>query len=124
MKYFFGQKGIWHKPASENTKAKDIPAVILEETKEGVIYIFTFEPILKGANNLTYRTATIFPSDFTLDQPKKIQRRSIGKDIPIGTVMEGAKIHCPVHSVTVCVAIERGIMCSKCYNKKANGKNT
>lgn len=64
-KLTFGTYGTWHKPALERTKKKDVPAVVLEQTKEGVIYIFTFE---KGQRNLTYRTATIFPSDFT---PKK-----------------------------------------------------
>jgi len=63
--YPFGTKGIWHKPESEDSKARDIPAVVLEQTPEGVLYIFTTEPIVKGSKNLTYRTATIFPSDFT-----------------------------------------------------------
>lgn len=68
-KYKFGDRGIWHRPASETTKAKDIEAVILEEVEGGLIYIFTFE---KKAKNLSYRTATIFPSDFTLDKKKGI----------------------------------------------------
>lgn len=63
-KYFFGDKGTWLKPASERTKAKKVRAVVLEQTKEGVLYIFTYE---KGQRNLTYRTATIFPSDFVSD---------------------------------------------------------
>ena len=58
----FGTPGIWHKPASERTKAKDVPAVILEQVKGGLLYIFTLD---RKASNLTYRTATIFPSDFT-----------------------------------------------------------
>ena len=61
MQYHFGEKGIWHRPASERTKAKDIPAMILEEVKGGLLYIFTLE---KTEKNLTGRTATIFPSDF------------------------------------------------------------
>lgn len=61
----FGVKGTWHKPASERTKAIDIPAVVLEQTPEGVIYIFTFKSITRGWKNLSGRTATIFPSDFT-----------------------------------------------------------
>jgi len=62
----FGDRGIWHCPASDDRKKQDIPAVVLEQTKEGVLYIFTDFPIRKKYNNLTYRTATIFPSDFTL----------------------------------------------------------
>lgn len=61
-KFVFGQKGIWHRPAWDRGKAKDIPCVVLEHCKEGVLYIFTLE---KKAVNLTLRTATIFPSDFT-----------------------------------------------------------
>lgn len=64
MKYNFGDKGVWRCPASENHKAQRIPAVVLEHTKEGALYIFTFKPIRKGWNNLTGRTATILPSDF------------------------------------------------------------
>lgn len=63
--YNFGDRGIWHCPASEQRKAQDIPAVVLEQTKEGCLYIFTDRPIIRGYNNLTYRTATITPSDFT-----------------------------------------------------------
>lgn len=66
QKYIFGMMGIWHMPASENTKARDIKAVVLEQVKGGLLYIFTLEPTVKGAKNLTYRTATIFPSDFEL----------------------------------------------------------
>ena len=65
-KYTFGVKGIWHKPASENTQARDIPATVLEAKKMGVIYIFTTEPIIRGYDSLTNRTATIFPSNFTI----------------------------------------------------------
>ena len=64
--YVFGQKGVWHKPASERTKKKDVPAVILEEVIVGtakLLYIFTYE---KRQPNLTGRVATIFPSDFTI----------------------------------------------------------
>lgn len=68
-----GCQGIWHKSESENTKAKDFEAVVLEETSgKGLLYLFTTkEYILKGAKNLSYRTVTIFSSDFT----------SIGRDI-------------------------------------------
>ena len=59
-KFVFGQKGIWHRSASEHRKAKDIPCVVLEDL--GVLYIFTFD---KKEKNLTGRTATIFHSDFT-----------------------------------------------------------
>lgn len=63
-KLSFGTYGIWHKPASETTKKKDVRAVVLEQLEPaGLLYIFTFE---KGMKNLTYRTATIFPSDFTV----------------------------------------------------------
>ena len=68
-KFKFGDRGIWHMPASETTKADDIPSVVLEQTKEGILYIFTDRPIQRGYNNLTWRTATIFPSDFT---PEKL----------------------------------------------------
>lgn len=61
-KYKFGDKGIWHRPASETTKAKKIPAVVLEQTKEGLLYIFAYGD--KTARNLSAKTATIFPSDF------------------------------------------------------------
>lgn len=64
--FVFGMMGIWHMPASEQSKARDIKAIVLEQTKEGCLYIFTLEPIEKGAKNLTYRTATILTADFTL----------------------------------------------------------
>ena len=63
--YNFGIRGIWHMPASETTKAKDMPCVVLEQTPEGVLYIFTDKPMRPGFNNLTGRTASIMPSDFT-----------------------------------------------------------
>lgn len=61
MKLEFGTRGIWKKSASENSKARDIPAVILECDHRGVLYIFTFD---KKAKTLTDRTATILQSDF------------------------------------------------------------
>lgn len=61
----FGDRGTWHCPASEEFKATNIKAVVLEQTKGGLLYIFTMRPIRKGWNNLSLRTATIFPSDFT-----------------------------------------------------------
>ena len=64
MKYKFGDKGIWKCPASEDHKAQRIPAVVLEQLKTGVLYIFTARPIRRGWENLSGRTATIFPSDF------------------------------------------------------------
>lgn len=67
-RYVFGQKGIWHCPASDDHKARDIKARVLEQTPEGLLYIFTDEPIIKGAKNLTYRTATIFPVDFEIKE--------------------------------------------------------
>ncbi len=63
--YKFGTKGIWHKPASENTKARNIPAVVLEHHKNGPLYLFTLEPIVKGHDNLTNRTVTTLQSDFS-----------------------------------------------------------
>ena len=69
MKYKFGDRGIWHRPKSERKKAKDIPVVVLEQVKvgdAGLLYIFTYEKPMP--RNLTYRTATIFPSDFTLNK--------------------------------------------------------
>ena len=72
-----GCKGIWKKPESERTKAKDVPAVVLETTlvgEAGLLYIFTYD---KKASNLTYRTATIFPSDFIV----------IGRDITLADVV-------------------------------------
>jgi hypothetical protein len=64
-KFKFGDRGIWHCPASEDHKAQDLEAVVLEQTKEGLLYLFTKKTIRRGWNNLSYRTATIFPSDFT-----------------------------------------------------------
>ena len=64
--YIFGMMGIWHMPASEKQKARDIKAFVLEQVKGGLLYIYTLEPIMKGMNNLTYRTATILKSDFEL----------------------------------------------------------
>lgn len=63
-KFRFGDRGIWKKPASDDHKAADMPCRVLEHTKEGVLYIFTDKPIIRGYRNLAYRTATIFPSDF------------------------------------------------------------
>lgn len=120
MKYFFGQKGIWRKPASEQSKAKRMKARVLEQTPEGLLYIFTDEPMVKGANNLTYRTATIFPSDFDVEtdevlvaEPKKIQKYRYKE----GTELPKVSIHCPIHSKTVCVGIKNGIMCKRCFDK-------
>ncbi len=65
----FGTRGIWHKPESEEHKAKDVPCTVLEESKVGrmrVLFIFTDAPIIKGWDSLTYRTATIMFSDFSL----------------------------------------------------------
>ena len=64
-KYKFGDEGIWHMPASEEHKKKDLKCKVLEQLPGGLLYIFTDVPMIKGAKNLTYRTATIFPSDFT-----------------------------------------------------------
>jgi hypothetical protein len=64
----FGTKGIWHKPASEEEKARDIPAVILEVLENGTVYIFTFD---KKAKCLTDRTATIFDCDFSITKINK-----------------------------------------------------
>jgi len=64
----FGDTGTWHKPASDDSKAKDIRATILEHCPEGCLYIFTEKPIKRGYNNLHWRTATISPSDFSLDK--------------------------------------------------------
>lgn len=61
----FGQNGIWHMPASEELKARDILCTVLEETKEGVLYLFTNEPIEGKREYLNNRTVTIFKKDFT-----------------------------------------------------------
>lgn len=76
-KFKFGDRGIWHVPASEQYEAKDVEAVVLEQTKEGLLYVFASKPIRKGWENLTYRTATIFPSDFTLftNDPSHMQKK-------------------------------------------------
>lgn len=70
MKLPFGTIGIWRAPASEENKvkARDIKCKVLEEVEGGLLYIFTDTPILPKAKNLTYRTATIMKSDFTLIQ--------------------------------------------------------
>lgn len=65
MLYKFGTKGIWHKPASENTKARDIPATILQHFENGVIYLFTQEGVGGKHDTLTNRTVTTLLSDFT-----------------------------------------------------------
>lgn len=69
MDFKFGDKGTWKSPGSEENKIKParIPAVVLEQTKEGLLYIFTLKPTRRGWNNLSYRTATIFPSDWIPD---------------------------------------------------------
>ena len=74
QKLNFGQKGIWHKPASEEKKAKNIKAVVLEQTPEGLLYIFTYD---RSEKTLTGRTATIFPSDFELPKESGIEMRAI-----------------------------------------------
>jgi len=59
----FGTEGIWYKPKNEESKAKAIPAVVLED--DGVLlYIFTHD---KKQKTLTARTATIFHRDFEAD---------------------------------------------------------
>jgi hypothetical protein len=72
----FGCEGMWHFPASENTKGGVIKAVILEKMKIGAIHIFTEEN--KKRSNLTWRTATILPSDF---------REIIGRTIRLADVL-------------------------------------
>lgn len=63
--FVFGTRGIWHKPENDDGQAEDIEAVILEQTKQGPLYIFTMKPIKRGWENLTHRTATILPCDFS-----------------------------------------------------------
>lgn len=66
MKYKFGDEGIWHMPTSDHQKKRDVPAVVLEQLNgEGCLYLFTHEPIIRGHDNLSNRTVTIFSSDFT-----------------------------------------------------------
>jgi hypothetical protein len=72
-KYMFGVKGVWHKSASENTHARDIPATILELNKMGLLYIFTSEPIIRGYDSLNNRTATVFADDFTVLTPEDLK---------------------------------------------------
>lgn len=64
----FGDEGIWSCPASEDRKAQKIPAKVLEQVRGGLLYIFTSRPIIRGYDNLTYRTATIPMQDF---EPKQ-----------------------------------------------------
>lgn len=66
MDYKFGTKITWHCSGGERGKDRDIPAVILEKTKVGVIYIFTMEPIVKGYDTISNRTTTVFPQDITI----------------------------------------------------------
>lgn len=62
----FGTKGIWHKPNSEESKARDIKAVVLRELKEGILYLFTTDEVIDGKKEyLNNRTVTVFKSDFT-----------------------------------------------------------
>ncbi len=52
----------------QNIKPSDMPCVVLEQIRNGVLYIFTDRPIRKGYDSLSWRTATIFPSDFTIEK--------------------------------------------------------
>lgn len=54
--------GEWHASESETRKARDIPAIVLEENPDGTLYIFL--PEEKGKTILD-KTATIFKRDFT-----------------------------------------------------------
>lgn len=60
----FGTRGIWRKPASDDQKAMRMKAVVLEQLKGGLLYIFTDKPMVRGHDNLSMRTATIFSGDF------------------------------------------------------------
>ena len=66
-KYVFGTRGIWRMPANEERgyKEKEMPCTVLEQTPDGILYIFTDKPMRPGFKNLTGRTASILPSDFT-----------------------------------------------------------
>lgn len=66
-RFKFGDRGIWKKPANDDQAAMDMPCRVLEQTKEGLLYIFTDKPMIRGHSNLTMRTATIFFSDFIPD---------------------------------------------------------
>lgn len=67
----FGTKGIWHKSNNEYSKGGDIPAIVLEETKEGLLYIYVLEQVTKGnRETIQNRVTTIFKRDFTPDIKK------------------------------------------------------
>lgn len=62
--FAFGTRGIWRKPANEDQKAMRMKATVLEQQKGGLLYIFTDKPMVRGHDNLSMRTATIFQGDF------------------------------------------------------------
>lgn len=65
MELKFGCRGIWHKPENENTKAKDMLAIVLTyHSKIQIINLMTDDPILY--DNITGHVASILPSDFTI----------------------------------------------------------
>jgi hypothetical protein len=66
-KFKFGDRGIWHAPASIENKIpkRDLPCRVLEHNDDGTLYLFLDKPYRRGWKNLTHRTATCFESDFT-----------------------------------------------------------
>lgn len=79
MKYDFGTKGIWKKRI--DGKLKNIPVRVLDHNIEsGVMYVYT-DPLYKGLDSLTYRTATIFARDFKPDTFKTKLGLWKGKEI-------------------------------------------
>lgn len=76
MELKFGCRGIWNVPASEQKKACKMEAVVLDKVLGACIEIFITQENTKK-KNLTYRTATIFPSDF----------QNHGRDIRLADVL-------------------------------------
>lgn len=62
----FGTRGVWHRPASDHRKEKNVAAIILEKTDGGLLYILTLEKV----GNLSSRTWTIPSSDFVIEEEK------------------------------------------------------
>lgn len=85
----FGVQGVWHKPASERTKEKDISATVIDPASLGTaIDIYTNERKL----NTIHRTHTIFPSDFT----------ATGRPITLADVLRAIQIvNLPFHQEVI-----------------------
>lgn len=60
-----GCKGIARIPESDDTKAQDLEATIIDVVEGGLLYIYTHSPLQKGAKSLSWHTATMFSDSFT-----------------------------------------------------------